>query len=306
MALLVLGCGANVTEAVSTEELPEREIVEEERPVVSEVIDTVDWRGQEILFSALHGEEGDVLILVDQQLPEQGIDLFQALRLGSQWIVTPAELWIHATGRTDVPELLALDHLSMVAQYDRPSEYQLTREGAPEAENEVQKATSSSAFISAAYPQAATTCWFALAEAQTIVNPPSSFHVCAFLGGTESFGPLRNGDWLSASACLGTPYRVEGSWRLAVVVDTTGPANKPKVQKGISVSATGPLTGSVVTNISNGITFISDLNVPVTNKARFSLGVANPGDTATQTYRYRMARAQLRTGLPGPDGIRCN
>lgn len=313
-ALFVLGCGGSTEPEEAPEEtsLPEQS---EQQPsghapvpdtLRWSTIDEVPWKNEIISFYEVPIAPGEFAVVVQQtSSPETGIDLYQRLRMGSELPVTPAELWIHATGLLEVPEKLALDHERTAREWQRPVSYQQTKEGVASPPSTVEKAISTAAFIAQHFPAAPTTCWQNLRTQRTTANPPTSFYTCARRTADPFGNMLRGGDYGQSSSCNDSFETATATWRIAVFGEATGAMTPAKTQfcSGQKSGSTSTWTCGVVSSLpmSTGRVYDSTVNV----NGRAAVGVGNPADTADRAYTYTMGRAHLRVFPPGPDGRTC-
>lgn len=89
------------------------------------LIDRVEWRGEELSFYDVT-EPGDAApgIVVSHLGRNSDVELATLLERQARYSVTPAELWLAATGDGAVPEPLLAQHLWLAAEEGRPEALQ--------------------------------------------------------------------------------------------------------------------------------------------------------------------------------------
>lgn len=150
LAILVglSACGGSGT---TTTEIGPVDVPEVGAPSTAVLVDSVEWEGETIDFYNMQPEAEEPMILTQYhgQLGER--ELLSELERSTTYPVTPAEIWLAATGRQDVPDILASDHVLQATRDARPSDYQVF---------EVDKAFVHHGFtFSILFPSVQTSCW---------------------------------------------------------------------------------------------------------------------------------------------------
>lgn len=102
----------------------EAESIEATDDVDATLIDSVTWGTETIKFWDVtnEGDEGSTILTTMLGYESDG-ELVYELETRAQRQVSAAEIWREATGRTDVPEILAMDHAARVNTEGLPKEY---------------------------------------------------------------------------------------------------------------------------------------------------------------------------------------
>lgn len=88
----------------------------------SAVVDTLQWKDTTVQFVNLSDDEQVPSILILRHGAMTQGDPLAQLEEQAGMTVTAAELWLAITGREDVPEVLAIDHLRVTKEEGRSSE----------------------------------------------------------------------------------------------------------------------------------------------------------------------------------------
>jgi hypothetical protein len=299
LAFTLCACGGGMDVDTATEEsgtdTPAKQLTE------SAVIDTVQWRDTTVQFINASGDEQEPVVLTTRQGNMADGDPLALLEDQAGMTVTAAELWMALTGREDVPELLALDHINVASVEGRTTEYQHYDLSAPTTRKVIATSTLHSLF-----PVIDSThCWTSIRGSQVSVGP--------FFGHTQSYACTSNNPSSDqstssfvrfapvtlASACP-TSFNSTSSVRVGVLSGGfIGQATTDIEQVCFDVGSGWTCLNAVL--FKQGFQFVSDLGAS-TIPHRIGMGVTSSADNIMS---YGAARVLNKPPITSTNGF-CN
>ena len=258
----------------------------------AELVDVVHWKSERIEFWDTRPDDEEPSILMSRSGSLADGELLALLQEQAEFPVTPAELWREATGRDDVPETLARDHVTASARSGRPLGYQSFDDGVRD------KGRFS---FNTMFPlPRANTCWLAGVLKQ-LVGPErgiSTSAVCTRgLNPTAGTVPPRTTPVSVESTCpatLGSKFHV----RAGVYVASSTAAQVARICYDSGTRFGWSCLPSVA--LVEGQYYVSEF-LPATFEQRLGVGVDTPVINSTLVY----GSGQLSTGAPSFSSNSC-
>lgn len=126
LTFTLFACGGTIDTTVTEGDgLPEGVAPDQVVEAQPNLIDTVNWNGEQLSFYDVSTPEDEVPSIIVSQLGKfGGVEISSAFQKQVRYEVTPAELWHAATGDDQVPDELMRQHLWQAETDGRPTELQ--------------------------------------------------------------------------------------------------------------------------------------------------------------------------------------